>query len=348
MAELKRKLIRYPNEREAYGIYGYTSEQSIKDTINDIDSFFVNDLKLKRSVDAGQLDLDNIPDLDIKSIYDKSTTARWTSWSYGYKMYEFTDVLQSEFPIILKLDFRVTDTSYTGTTSYRSRPYMGVRLTVMSASDGQGQPVTGFMNFSSDQFPGFGSSSNSSDFFEDNVTDSYGFYDNTGGRLYVCICPNMIRSTSSEHRKQPMINFYIERSTDYNNNPTAEYIMFQDYQRGYWDSGTIERRNNTYFRTKETLSYNSFAGSYIPMDGLSVRTSSRTNLFRTLSVHPRTNQITPNSNMLSYLNADIPISGVLTNVRLSETEVGTYITVSPSSNNVYVWSSSYGHLIRVD
>lgn len=348
MAELKRKFIRYPNEREAWGIYGYASEESLKNTIRDIHSFFTTDLGLRQSPDIGQLDLTNIPDIGMKAIYDASTTSRWTLWSYGYTLYEFTDPLQTDFPIFIKLEFQVVDGSYSNSTNYRSRTYLNIRTSIMSATDGAGLAVDGRMNFVYNQSPSVHSSSSANDYFESNIADSYGFYDDVAGRLYVCICPNIKKGSLDIGNQQPQMNFYIERSKNVVNDVTTDYVLIQNYQRGLYDSTAFMTQFNTVYSTKEKLNFQSAAGSHVPMDGIQTNAATRSNLFRTISVNPFNNELIPNSNILSYLNADIPISGVVVDVNLSESEVGKYITVSPSTCGVYVWSSNYGHLIRVE
>lgn len=347
MAELKRKFIRYPNEREAWGVYGYASEESLKNTIRDIHTFFTIDLGLTQSPDTGQLDLANIPDVGMKAIYDASTTGRWSRWSYGYTVYEFTDPLQNDFPIYIKLEFQVIDGSY-GNQDYKSRTYLNVRTSIMSATDGAGQPIGGRMNIVYEQFPALCHSSYNHDVFENNISDSYGFYDKDNGRLYVCVCPGIMKGTFNHSTIQPQMNFYIERSKNALNNVTNDYIQVQNFQRGVIDDPNQMRQFNMLYSTKELLNYQSNAGSHVPMEGIQGNTATRSNLFRTISVNPLTNELLPNSNVISYLNKDIPLSGIIVDVKLSDSEVGKYVTVSPSTCGVYVWSSNYGHLIRVE
>lgn len=348
MAELKSKFIRYPNEREAWGEYGTATEQSIKDCIIDVHDFFTNTLGLLQTDDSGQIDFENITDLDLKNIYDVSTTARFNVFSYGYAVYEFTDRYQSNKPIYIKLDFNMYDGSYNATTTYRSRTYFGLNFTVTGQTDGSGKPTTGSnMNFSWILTPLFSASSNNENNFSNTISDSYGFFDKEEGRLFFCLCPGMYKGTGSGVSSVPLGTFYIERSKDSANNVNDQYVMCQTYSRGTWDSNTINRQMNTYFLTYDGVTYNSNLGSYVPMDGISTNTGMRYNIFRTINVNPKTYEMTTNSNILSYYNTDMPSSGIEVDVRLSETETRKYITVSPTSTATYVYNVKYGHLIRV-
>lgn len=345
MATLKYKKIRYPNEREAYGIYGYASEQSLKNTINDIHEFLTTDLGLVQTTDAGQLDLANIPDININKIYTDNNTMRFTSWSYGYLIYDYIDRFSSEFPIKLKFEFTVTEIAGGTSSSYQSRPIMGATVSVLSQTDGAGQS-TGLVNVKTFQFPGYTNSSNTSDVYEYNETSSYGFNDSVGCRFYVCICPGTKKGTSSSVYAIPMIHFYFERSTNNVNNPTRDYVLFQNFQRGQ-SNGTSSIQNPTIFFNSSGATYSTVLGSQVPMDGLVDVTNSRKNLFNTINVHPVTHDISYNNNMLSYYNDNMPVSGIITKVKVSDDKTVDYVTVSTTQNQCHVWSTSYSHLIRV-
>lgn len=347
MAELKTKFIRYPNEREAWGELGIASEQSIKDCIVDIHDFFTNTLGLAQTDDSGQIDFTNISDLNIKSIYDKSTTSRFTSFSYGYAVYEFTDELQSEYPIYIKLQFNMIDGSYNTNASYRSRTYFSVVINVMGQTDGSGNSVSGAMNLGYTLSPMFATSSNNANNFSNTLNDSYGFFDKQEGRLFFCLCPTMYKGSADSVYTAPLGTFYVERSKDSSNVVNEQYVMVQSYSRGTWDSATVNRQFNTYFSTYDAVTYNSSLCSYVPMDGITTNTGMRYNIFRTISVNPRTKEITANSNVLSYYDADIPCSGIEVDVRLSDLETRRYITVSPTTTRTYTYNAKFGHLIRV-
>lgn len=350
MAILKRKFIRYPNEREAWGEYGTPSEESIKNHIRDFHEYLVNDLGLIQTEDQGQLDLDNIPDLDLKTKYDQSTTGRWTSWSYGYLMYQFTDARQSEYPIYLRFQFNMVDGSYTSGTSYRSRTYLSIRLNVMTNTDGSGSISLGGTNLAYDITPFYTHSSNNNNKFSQNQTDSYGFFDSEDGRLFLNICPGMHKGTSDYTYVSgaPQLCIYIERCLTSSSVEVDKFFLVQVYSRGHWDSSETYRRMNTYFSTYDNVGYNNYLTSYIPMEGLTPNTSTRYNIFRTINVNPRSLEMTTNRNILSYSNNEIPLSGVEVDVRISENETAKYITVSPSQTAVYVYSLNYGHLIRIE
>lgn len=350
MAILKRKFIRYPNEREAWGEYGTPSEESIKNHIRDFHEYLVNDLGLIQTEDQGQLDLDNIPDLDLKTKYDQSTTSRWTSWSYGYLMYQFTDARQTEYPIYLRFQFNMVDGSYTSNTYYRSRTYLNVRFNVMTSTDGSGSGSPQATNLAFDLTPFYSHSSNNSNRFTQNQSDSFGFFDSENGRLFLTICPGMYKGTSdyTYTSNSPQICLYIERCLPSSSVEVDNYFLVQVYNRGLWDTSETYRRMNTYFCTYDNIIYNHYLTSYIPMEGLVPNTSTRYNIFRTINVNPRSLEMSTNLNMLSYSNNEIPLLGVEVEVRISETETAKYITVSPSQTSTYVYTTNYGHLIRID
>lgn len=349
MAILKRKFITYPNERQAWGEFGTPSEESIKNHIIDFHDYLVNDLGLVQTDDQGQMDLANIPDLDLKTKYDISDTGRWAQWTYGYLMYQFTDSRQSEYPIYLRFQFNMVDASYTGGTSYRSRTYLSIRLNVINSTDGLGAVPSGTTNLAYDLAPFYTYSSNNTNRFTMNQTDSYGFYDSENGRLFLCICPGMYKGTSdyTYATNVPQMSFYIERCLPTSSVEVDNYFMVQVYSRGHWDTSETYRRINTNFATFDNITYSSYLTSYIPMEGLVPNTSTRYNIFRTINVNPRSLEMSTNLNMLSYINGEIPLSGIEVEVRISENETAKYITVSPSQTSTYVYTTNYGHLIRI-
>lgn len=347
MAVLKTKFIRYPNEREAWGELGVATEQSIKDHIYDFHQFMTQDLGLVQTADTGQLDVNNIPNLDLKAKYDVSTTAKWTAWSYGYLMYAFTDPKQADVPLFIRFEFKMTDGSYTGNTSYRSRTYLNIHCRLMGQSDGAGNATDNTLNLGWDLTNFFAASSNNGNWFSNTMSDSYGFFDDVEGRLYLCICPGIYKGTAQPYTA-PQAHIYIERSRNESNVVTNEYVMVQNYSRGLWDTTERYRQFSTQFSSYDRVTYSSTQTSYVPLDGVTINTGMRYNIFRTINVNPKTMEMTTNSNVLSYYNNDISSSGIEVNVKLSETETRRYITVSPTTSCTYTYSTNYGHMIRIE
>ena len=115
---LVSKMIRYPNEREASGFSNTTDgskgskitsdEITLKNSIVDIDSFFTNELNLIFIKKTGDLDLTNIPNLDLgvkATKYFEIPTLEFIS--YGFRTYAFNDQYQTESPLFLKVNYGV-------------------------------------------------------------------------------------------------------------------------------------------------------------------------------------------------------------------------------------------------
>lgn len=116
---LVSKIIRIPNERVAMGIESSqdtNKQNSINNAILDIITS-LQDSGLLLVPFNGELDLNNIPDINIPNIRSKNDLNGGVFISIGYKYFAFTDTMQNDYPIMLKFDFGVVNASTTGVNS---------------------------------------------------------------------------------------------------------------------------------------------------------------------------------------------------------------------------------------
>lgn len=223
---LIRKMIRYPDEYKAMGILqGGTdltmgsqpaSEESIKNAIIDISNFFINDLKMVRVPVEGEIDLDNIPDLDIAT---KSTQHnnmnQLQPLSYGFIKLAFNDEYQDTRPLFLKISFEMKNIAYKAkNVVQKNRFAFGVRVDII----GENEIVYHTLILSNIEYHTDTDYPNQQYYFkQENVVDSIGF--NNGSELFVNIYPQRYvccgATRNADYFPKNLSNFicfYIERN----------------------------------------------------------------------------------------------------------------------------------------
>ena len=111
MSELKYYDIRNVNDHQMMGVRGYegaATEDSVKVAINDIFTFLTQELGLTYIQTNGDLDLQNIPDLNIAthaSQYNTLNTGE--SLTYGFHIFAFNDEFQESKPLFLKFNYNM-------------------------------------------------------------------------------------------------------------------------------------------------------------------------------------------------------------------------------------------------
>ena len=90
------------------GYEGIATESSVKVAINDIFTFLTQELGLTYIQTNGDLDLQNIPDLNIAthaSQYNTLNTGE--SLTYGFHIFAFNDEFQESKPLFLRFNYNM-------------------------------------------------------------------------------------------------------------------------------------------------------------------------------------------------------------------------------------------------
>lgn len=81
----------------------------MKDAIYDIFHFFKDDLSLTYIKTDGDLDLTNIPNLNVVSKISSVSDTQFYPNKYGFHIFAFNDELQETYPIFIKLEYCLTN-----------------------------------------------------------------------------------------------------------------------------------------------------------------------------------------------------------------------------------------------
>lgn len=223
---LIRKMIRYPDEYKAMGILqGGTdltmgtqpaSEESIKNAIIDISNFFINDLKMIRVPVDGEIDLDNITNLDIATKSQQYNNLNLLqSFSYGFIKLAFNDEYQDTRPLFLKLSFEMINIALKiNDAAQKNRFGFVVRCDII----GENEVVYHTFIPSNIEYHTNQDYANQQYYFkQENVVESIGF--NNGSELFVNIYPQRYvccgATRNAAYFPKNLSNyicFYIERN----------------------------------------------------------------------------------------------------------------------------------------
>ena len=271
---LIRKMIRYPDEYKAMGILqGGTdltmgtqpaSEESIKNAIIDISNFFINDLKMIRVPVDGEIDLDNIPDLDIATKSQQyNNLNHLQSLSYGFIKLAFNDEYQDTRPLFLKLSFEMMNIVLKADDAVQKNRFgFVVRCDII----GENELVYRTMNFGNIEYHTSLDYANQQYYFkQENVVDSIGF--NNGSELFVNIYPQRYvccgATRNASYFPKNLSNyicFYIERNDkfikiiqlsglvggSYNNLSTVTYVKTNTIYISYNVNNTMATDENVF------------------------------------------------------------------------------------------------------
>lgn len=217
MATLIQKYVKYPNDYLMNTMFDDTEN---KESVKSICKFLEEDLGLVQTSDTGQMNHNTIQSINVKDIYDKSTT-RMSSvpFRYGYKVYTIEDSKGMD-PLYLKLTFGLQDMSFNTTTNYRSYTTLVIELELYGSTNGAGlYGGTGINQYyktgNTNVPPDGGYQVDLSKPHYNIISDSYGFYDKSNGRLFICLFPYS-RSVYYSSITGPSLRFgiYLEKVTD--------------------------------------------------------------------------------------------------------------------------------------
>lgn len=216
MATLIQKYVKYPNDYLMNTIFDDTEN---KECVKSICKFLEEDLGLVQTSDTGQLDHNNIQSINVKDIYDKSTTSRQSVPSrYGYKVYNIEDTTGMD-PLYLKLTFGLQDMSYIPSNGYRSYTTLVIELELYGSTNGAGlyggNGINQYYKMCNTNITGGSGQVDLSKSHYSIISDSYGFYDKINGRLFICLFPYS-RSIYYSQINGPALRFgiYLEKVTD--------------------------------------------------------------------------------------------------------------------------------------
>ena len=139
MSELKYYDIRNVNDHQMMGVRGYegaATEDSVKVAINDIFIFLTTELGLTYIQTDGDLDLQNIPDLNIAthtSQYNTLNTGE--SLTYGFHIFAFNDEFQESKPLFLRFNYNMVNAILKyNSTSCKNFLIFYIKLDILSKS----------------------------------------------------------------------------------------------------------------------------------------------------------------------------------------------------------------------
>lgn len=214
MATLIQKYVKYPND---YLMNTMLDDTENKESVKSICKFLEEDLGLVQTSDTGQLDHNNIQSINVKDVYDKSTTARASApFRYGYKVYNIEDTNGMD-PLYLKLTFGLQDMSFNAIA--RSYTTLVIELELYGSTNGAGlyggAGINQYYKTCNTNVPTMSSQVDLSRSHYSIISDSYGFYDKSNGRLFICLFPYS-RSAYYTQINGPSLRFgiYLEKVTD--------------------------------------------------------------------------------------------------------------------------------------
>ena len=355
---LVSKMLRYPNELEAMGLLQggvitnngkieNPTEQSIKDSINDIHNYLVSDLLLTSVPSNGELDLGNIADLNLADYAFKNNTFFNYNQviNYGFKVYAFNDILQETKPIFLKVYFGVKNMSPKyNVSNLVCRFIFNLYIEIIYNNNilYTIRPTQSFSNI-------YDAGNNFDAFYYNKSSESYsdGFY--TGDRLFVNLLPNRncyysSRSNYFNNNLYSFIKFYIERND--------KYIKIRQFtgERNYsWSDSSlynVSQYNYAFipYNTQGQLSTNN--NFMIPYSDR-VITNNELVAFRTLDIDVLTNKVYDNYNVMVGYNSQSSVTNVLVDLSINDTSHKYYL-INSNNDLTYTYNTNFSTLLRVE
>lgn len=336
---LIRKMIRYPDEYKAMGILqGGTdltmgtqpaSEESIKNAIIDISNFFINDLKMIRVPVDGEIDLENIPDLDIAT---KSTQFnnmnQLQSLSYGFIKLAFNDEYQDAIPLFLKLTFEMKNIAFKiNNAVQKNRFAFVVRCDII----GENEVVYHTLIPCNLEYHTNYDYADQQYYHKDEVVvDSIGF--NNGSELFVNIYPQRYvccgatrNATYFPKNLSNYICFYIER-----NDKFIKIVQLSGVVGGVYSTLSSVKSvntNTTYIPYNPNLKLNTTDNVFMPYLGRKILNVYKASI-ATTDINPDDNRIYKSDNVLVCYTEDVETDVV----EVQEGEVATqYYVYKPVS-----------------
>ena len=229
---------RYFNDYPILNESVYDDQTQIKSVIKQVYDAFKH-VGLVQTGDLNQLDINNIPDLDLLNglNVDKSSNAYSYSSSGTYVQHKplifaFTDTLQSTSPIYIKLNFEIgrmryyTNTNLPANTLPKYPIAMSCQINIASETDGNGNLVGSTMRFIRCQYSINGDRNYNTKFYNYNNysnSDSLIIYNKEKGIFYVNICSGMrmgatwdtnFVDSNNTRLNSSLLNFCVYRVND--------------------------------------------------------------------------------------------------------------------------------------
>lgn len=353
---LIQRNITAPNERFAMGLSGGTPNQdSINNCIIDIHSALV-DSGLTHVPHDGELDLSNIPYLDLPFLAINKTLAGGYFMTLGYKIYAFNDDRQDIDPIYLKFNYGLLNAT-SGNSNAKDTLLFQIRLDILRNIDSNNKI------FDTKYLSNIGYASNADAITYQNSRISV--HDDkacvvayNGNTLYVNIFPksvaygNKYGSTEFNNlKKGTYIGFYLEReenvinlyqfSMGQTNSTGMSYIQrnvnIQNYNNNFEPIDTVDCLN---IPLLDTLSF--------PLNNNFDSNGLNPLAFKSITYDKDTKTIKPNYNILCSYNVLIGKSNVKYEIELDDGTIGKYLSHSFTDNNIYFKTIKMDLLFRYE
>lgn len=337
----------------------YESQEQLKSVIKQFDTAMIA-AGLVRSSDTGQLDVNNIPNLDIQNGLNISASMDYyrtngTYIQYLPLLYCFTDTAQTTSPVYIKVLFeigRINGRYYSNVPAnptFKYAAFIGTTWQVGNSTDGNSNinnPATFYAGaYSGAAQPNYNYQvTNHTNYAYQN---SVIHYDNEKGILMVNVCPGYRVGTNENFSfvngasmvlNNSLVNMLIFRAD-------SETIGCLGYDSaGMFNSDTQPIRKVFKFITKNKIynDNNSYAVSGYYSDRQSV-VNGKITLTPLNAINAYTNTMVRVPHILVSSRADTGnITGMNMNVIINENEKYNYYTYSPIDNG-FQFTSGYGY-----
>lgn len=350
-----------PNLRKSGG------QLPFKNHIKEFDQL-LKDIGLIRTTTTGQLDTNNIEDLDL-SLCFTSLSSYWnynTNQSVWYAPleYAFDDSLQSLYPVIIKFEFFFFRAHIRTILDVTEMPHFGCRITI----SGQVTPIVLW------QIPSFHASlspSTSQTWTLNNYAtiyknrESYICYDKQKGYLYINYCPSLRYTLGGQSTASIPLNssihLLINRSKDNFNNITDDYIkvISQIPNTNYNASFTYTTNSNGSLSTNRSVFYY-YISPYAPPTplyqsdiGFQTPYSATINYNNGQFYTYMTTNYDASNSALKYDpfvligNKDMStaLTGLIYNIKINDTETKKYLCISQDDTGGYPYSANQVMLV---
>lgn len=351
MALIQRS-ITVPNHRELMGLNGLTPTQSsLNNFIKDVHKVLV-EVGLSVLDLPGSLDLNNIPDIGIPSLYSKTDLAPGNFKEIGYITYSFNDDNQTEYPIFLKFTYGVICNSASGDPNLM---FNSIKLDIQrSLSDNKNVIETQYLECV------FHGHTAGSKIAEDNILSDIitCFYNKNN--FYINIFPKS-KVFGKEYSNQfnntkysTYMGFYVERVRNTVNYMPMSYGIYYQVTTNSPNLNKQEYVNTTNILNNTEIIKNNTIVT-IPLMGFVDTLSNNYEIgginaiaFRTILYDKSTKSIEPNFNILCSYNSQIGQSNVRYEIELEDGSIGKYISYSYSDNLLYFPDTKTDFLFRYE
>ncbi len=356
---LVSKMIRYPDELQIMGLAynGDTanqgtqipSQQTANDCINDICNF-LTDLGLIIVPTQSELDLNNIPDLQIYNYTNTNNNLNYMERkNIGFKRFAFNDKYQDTCPLFIELHFSLIKINgKVANYRYNNRFAFNIVLKLINGNN----IVLDSFDICSQTYRSYISASTGNVTYyvlKQTKSNSSGFY--TDGRLFLNILPDrnitFVRDNANVESNSVYISFYIERN--------YEYIKFIPITHNNETTSSSELINESlsafnYYSYNNDNNYTNITDNiFIPF--LNKNPNNIENepaIFKTIDYNTKTNELVNNFNILTTSSTNL--SDTLSEYEINiDNENKKYIGINFGSKlKYYIRSKSYSILLRVD